>query len=147
MARRWQQRKAEQLDGDRSILDGVPTSLPALVAAYRLGQKASGVGFDWPTMDPVLAKVREELAEVEAELAAGAEVSRQHLEAEVGDLLFAVVNLARHLELDPEAALARTNQKFRRRFASVEAGLRAKNVAPGQATLEEMDALWDAAKK
>lgn len=154
VARRWETRKAANRPEDVSILDGVPRSLPSLVAAYRLGQKAGGVGFDWPDLQPVLAKVREELAEVEAEIGADIRTEidaealehRRRVEAEIGDLLFAVSNLARHLDVDPEAALARTNTKFRRRFCIVEAELRRRDVALGDAPLEDMDALWDAAK-
>jgi len=141
--RAWERRKAAERSGGQ--LAGVPTSLPALLAAYRMTQKAAGVGFDWPDAAAVIAKVREELAEIEAELAAGGAPVR--VGEEVGDLLFAVANLARHLGHDPEAALARTNGKFRRRFAAVEAGLAARGVQPGAATLAEMDALWEEAKR
>lgn len=127
----------------RSLLGGVPESLPALLAAYRLTQKAAGVGFDWPEPAAVLAKVDEELAELRLEVAAGDEEKARE---EVGDLLFTVANLARKLGLDPEAALAATNTKFRRRFGAVEAGLAARGRRLEEADLEEMDALWEAAK-
>ena len=163
VARQWETRKASQKPENESLLHGVPTSLPALVAAYRLGQKTAGVGFDWPDMEPVFAKVREELAEVEAEIEAetgeetgegiesdaqkSVETNRQRrVTAEIGDLLFAVVNLARHLDVDPEAALARTNSKFRRRFATVESELRLRGVSLGDASLEDMDSIWNDAK-
>jgi nucleoside triphosphate diphosphatase len=149
----WERRKLRAEDSRReSLLDGAAAaSMPALLAAYRLTQKASGVGFDWPDAGAVLAQLDEELAEVRAELArdAGApepETRRARLREEVGDLLFATANLARHLELDPEAALAGANLKFRRRFAAVEAGLAERGRPLEQATLEEMDELWERAK-
>ncbi|HEX9737449.1 MAG TPA: nucleoside triphosphate pyrophosphohydrolase [Thermoanaerobaculia bacterium] len=128
-----------------SLLDGVPASLPALVAAYRMTQKAAGVGFDWPDAASVAAKVREELGELEDALAGGH--SPESVREEVGDLLFAVANLARHLGADPEAALAACNQKFRRRLAAVEADLDREGRTLADATLAEMDALWDEAKR
>lgn len=136
VARRWARRKASETAKDHSILDGVPKSLPSLVAAYRLGQKAGGVGFDWPDLAPVLAKVREELAEVEQEVRADDDADPDRLAEEIGDLLFAVGNLARHLDVDPEAALARTNAKFRRRFGAIEAALRRRGIAVAEASLE-----------
>ncbi|MDA8018313.1 MAG: nucleoside triphosphate pyrophosphohydrolase [Thermoanaerobaculia bacterium] len=147
VSRRWEARKASEKRAGESLLDGIAPTLPALTAAYRLGQKAAGVGFDWPDIGPVLDKVREELTEVEAEIAADpSKTQRRRLEEEVGDLLFAIVNLARHLALDPEASLARTNAKFRRRFAFVEAELRRRDRDPTDSSLEEMDAIWNAAK-
>ena len=153
VARRWARRKASETAADRSILDGVPTSLPSLVAAYRLGQKAGGVGFDWPDLDPVLAKVREELSEVEAAVESGGTLdadapadARSRVASEIGDLLFAVTNLARHLDVDPEAALARTNLKFRRRFGAIESELRRRGIALADASLDEMDTIWNDVK-
>jgi ATP diphosphatase len=145
----WERRKLEESAGERrSLLDGATSaSLPALVAAYRLTQKAAGVGFDWPDAAAVVAKVDEELAELKAELAPGAaSVDRERLKSELGDLLFALANLARHLEIDPEAALAGANLKFRRRFAAVEAGLERSGRRLGEASLAEMDELWEAEK-
>jgi ATP diphosphatase len=124
-------------------LGGVSGGLPALARALKLQEKASAVGFDWNDPLAVLAKIREEADEVEAALAAG---DRDHVGGEVGDLMFAVVNLARHLGVDPEAALRITNVKFERRFAAIEAALGAQAKSPRDATLAEMDALWDAAK-
>lgn len=144
-------RKSSELAGEGrppSQLAGVPATLPALAAAYRLGQKAAGVGFDWPQIGGVLAKVHEELAELEAEMVHREEAGRRAaLEAEVGDLLFAVANLARHLKVDPESALAGGNRKFRRRFAAVEdlchdRALRLESLGPA-----ELDALWDEVKQ
>jgi ATP diphosphatase len=124
-------------------LAGVPLALPALTRALKLQAKAGDVGFDWNDPTAVLAKIREECGEIEAEIAAG---ETERATAEVGDLLFAVVNLARHLNADPEAALRATNQKFERRFASIERALAQRNKRPQDTTLAEMDALWDAAK-
>jgi nucleoside triphosphate diphosphatase len=124
-------------------LAGVPVGLPALTRALKLQEKAGKVGFDWNDPQAVLAKIREEADEISAALAAGDSAGAA---AETGDLLFAVVNLARHLDADPEAALRATNAKFERRFAFIEEALAAQGKAPAQSTLEEMDALWDAAK-
>ncbi len=145
----WERRKANANETERSLLAGVPTSLPALLAAYRMTQKAAGVGFDWPDHQGVLAKIDEELAELKAAMAPQSQdqpEDREAIREEIGDLLFSLVNLARKLGLDPEAALAQTNLKFRHRFAHVEAGLRQQGIALGQATLEEMDQLWEEAK-
>jgi nucleoside triphosphate diphosphatase len=124
-------------------LGGVPANLPALTRALKLQQKAGKVGFDWNDPHAVLAKIREEADEIEAELASGA---RQDAASEVGDLMFAVVNLARHLGADPEAALRETNRKFERRFRYIEEALSATGKTPSQSTLAEMDALWNEAK-
>jgi len=124
-------------------LAGVPVALPALTRALKLQAKAGKVGFDWNDPLAVLAKIREEANEIAAEIESG---DRDRAAAEVGDLLFAVVNLARHLDVDPEATLRATNAKFERRFASIEAALARKGKKPQDATLAEMDALWDAAK-
>jgi ATP diphosphatase len=124
-------------------LAGVPVNLPALTRALKLQQKAGKVGFDWNDPLAVLAKIREEADEIEADLRAG---RRSEAAAEVGDLLFALVNLARHLDADPEGMLRATNGKFERRFAAIEAALAEKGCKPQDATLAEMDTLWDAAK-
>ena len=124
-------------------LAGVPVTLPALTRALKLQQKAGKVGFDWNDPLAVLAKIREEADEVEADIAAGRNAQAA---AEVGDLLFAVVNLARHLDADPESLLRATNRKFERRFASIEAALAARGRRPEESTLAEMDALWNEAK-
>lgn len=140
----WERRKLQREPKRQSLFSGVPASLPALLAAYRLTQKASGVGFDWPDAAPVLAKAEEEIAELKGALAAG---EKAGVREEVGDLLFTVANLARKLEVDPEAALAGTNLKFRRRFAHIEGALAADGKTAAEATLEEMDALWEEAKR
>jgi ATP diphosphatase len=130
-------------DGAAGALAGVPVALPALTRALKLQAKAGKVGFDWNDPMAVLAKIREEADEIEAAIRAG---ERRHAAAEAGDLLFAVVNLARHLDADPEAVLRATNHKFERRFASIERALAARGKSPSEATLAEMDALWDEAK-
>jgi ATP diphosphatase len=145
----WERIKAEE-KAERGgpakpggALAGVPVALPALTRALKLQAKAGKVGFDWNDPMAVLAKIREEAAEIEAEIASG---ERTKAAAEVGDLLFAVVNLARHLDADPEATLRATNQKFERRFGAIERALAAQGKAPQDTTLAEMDALWDEAK-
>jgi tetrapyrrole methylase family protein/MazG family protein len=140
----WERRKLQQEPARASLLAGVPVSMPSLLAAYRLTQKAAGVGFDWPAAEAVLAKAEEEIAELRRALADGAAPA---VREEVGDLLFTVANLARKLEIDPEAALAGTNRKFRQRFAHVEQGLAARGKPLAEASLAEMDALWDEAKR
>jgi nucleoside triphosphate diphosphatase len=124
-------------------LGGVPLALPALSRALKLQQNAGRVGFDWSDVRAVLAKLGEEIAEVEAEIAGG---SPEFLAGEVGDVLFAAVNLARHLKVDPEAALRGANAKFERRFAHVENRLAASGRRPESADLDEMEALWTEAK-
>jgi ATP diphosphatase len=125
-----------------SLLDRVPRSFPALLEASKLGSKASKVGFDWPDRQGLLEKVDEECREIEAEVQAGAPL--EAVEGEVGDLLFTVVNLARHLKVDPELALKRTNTKFRRRFAEMEQST-ARPLTEHSAA--ELEALWIAAKQ
>jgi ATP diphosphatase len=143
----WERRKLRQNPGKSSLLAGVQASLPALLAAYRLTQKASGVGFDWPDAAAVLAKVDEETAELKAALAIpGATANKAAVREELGDVLFTLANLARKLDLDPEAALAAANLKFRRRFEAVESGLAERGKSPAEATLAEMDELWEKAK-
>lgn len=140
----WERRKLREEPGRKTLLGGVPASLPALLGTYRLTQKASGVGFDWPDADGVLDKAEEEIGELRQALAAGREAE---VREEMGDLLFTLANLARKLDVDPEAALAATNRKFRTRFAAVETGLAAQGKTAAEATLEEMDELWNAAKE
>jgi nucleoside triphosphate diphosphatase len=124
-------------------LAGVPVTLPALTRAFKLQAKAAKVGFDWNDPLAVLVKIREEADEIEAELTRG---DRKTAAAEVGDLLFGVVNLARHLGIDPESALRGTIQKFERRFAAIERALAERGKSPQQATLAEMDGLWNEVK-
>ncbi len=138
----WERRKAEKNRGGRSVLAGVAPTLPALTAAYRLTQKAAGVGFDWTSAREVLAKVEEELGEVEECLDTGGDKLRE----EVGDLLFSVANLARHLGIDPEGALAAGNRKFIRRFTAVEERLEGLGRRLAEASLDEMEAQWQEVK-
>lgn len=127
------------------LLDDVPGALPGLARAVKLQAKAGTVGFDWNDPKAVIAKIREELDEIEAEIDA-APRDEARTEDELGDVLFAVANLARHLALDPDAALRRANEKFRRRFAFIEATLAAEGRTPADATLDEMEAIWQRAK-
>ena len=126
-----------------SLLADVPVALPGLPRAIKLQDKAARVGFDWPDIGPVFAKMSEEIAELEEAVASA---GRAKIEGELGDLLFVMANLARHLKIDPEAALRATNQKFTRRFAYIEAALAADGRNPAQSNLTEMDRLWDEAK-
>ncbi len=146
--RAWERHKAEERAARgapmASALDGVALGLPALLRADKLQRRAARVGFDWPEIDPVQAKVDEELAEVRAELDAGAPPER--VAAEIGDLLFAVVNLARHARIDAEAALRGANDRFARRFHRVEAEFAGRGAALREATLAELDAAWERAK-
>ncbi|MEW5422500.1 nucleoside triphosphate pyrophosphohydrolase [Amorphus sp. 3PC139-8] len=135
----------EIADGSKGRLDDVPLALPALTRAEKLQKKAAKVGFDWGEPGPVIAKIREEIGELEAALEAGTPQDPAVAE-EVGDLLFAVANLARHLDVDPEDALRGTNEKFRRRFGHIETELAAAGRPMEGASLEEMEALWQAAK-
>jgi ATP diphosphatase len=127
-----------------SVLDGVAAGLPALMRALKLQRRAARVGFDWPNAADVFLKIDEEIAEIKAELSETPSQSR--LLDEVGDLLFAVVNLARHLEVDPEGALRHANGKFERRFRQVEDQLAAAGRKPADASLDELEALWQRAK-
>ena len=145
---RWEEIKAEEKAAkgakQASILDDVPLALPALMRAIKLQNRAARVGFDWPDTSQVIDKLNEEMLELSAELAKGGDADR--LEDEMGDLLFVYANLARHLKVDPEAALRRANAKFRRRFGRIEEKLAADGRKPEDSTLEEMDALWNEAK-
>jgi MazG family protein len=143
---RWETLKAKERKVGQGVLDGLPPTLPELLMAYRLQERAAGVGFDWPDTNGPLQKVHEELAEVEVELLTG-DADRTKLEDELGDLLFAVVNLARKAGVQPGAALDKANAKFRRRFAGIEAGARERGLVLGEATLEELDEVWEDVKK
>ena len=145
----WERIKAEEKvtnkTGQTGALAGIPVALPALSRALKLQMKASKVGFDWNDPRAVLRKIREEADEIEAELDRS-RANKAAIAGEVGDLLFAVVNLARHLDADPEAVLRQTNLKFERRFAAIERALAARGKAPKEVSLAEMDALWNEAK-
>lgn len=142
---RWEVLKGRERLSRRGVLDGLPATLPELLMAFRLQQRAAGVGFDWPDTAGPLAKVHEELAEVEGELIAGID-ARERLEEEIGDLLFAVVNLARKADVQPGLALERASDKFRRRFEAIENRAAERGLVLGEATLEELDRIWDEVK-
>ncbi|HEU4476832.1 MAG TPA: nucleoside triphosphate pyrophosphohydrolase [Methyloceanibacter sp.] len=151
----WRRIKAEEkaergIGAAASRLDDVPLALPALTRAVKLQKRAAEVGFDWPNLMPVLAKAEEEIAELRGALAdndgKAAQDRTTRVAEELGDLLFVMANIARHLQVDPEAALRGANAKFSRRFKSIEAALAQEGRRPEDSTLEEMDALWDAAK-
>jgi MazG family protein len=139
--RSWEHMKAKKRD---SIVDGLPVDLPALHRAFRLQDRAAGVGFDWPDTDGPAAKVDEELREVRAELAAA---NHDRVEDELGDLLFAVVNLCRKAGVHPALALDRANIKFGNRFGAVERIANARGLKVGEATLEQLDAIWEEVKR
>ena len=144
---RWEEIKREEKGaGSEPYLHGVGKGLPALLRAAKLQKKAGKVGFDWPEVAGVLAKIEEELAEVKAELPSAGEDAAPALESEVGDLLFAVVNLARKLGMDPEVALEGTNVKFEKRFAAMEQDLRERGSSLEGASLDEMEEGWVRAK-
>jgi len=132
--------------GESSMMDGVSKSLPALMEAFQMTTKAGRVGFDWPSAAGALEKLDEEAQELKTE-ASRASPAAPAVEEEVGDILFAAVNVARKLGVDPESALKVANRKFRRRFRHVEERLRERGKTPAQSDLEEMDALWNEAKK
>ncbi len=150
-SRAWERHKADERAAGAaaagrapSVLDGVAHALPALLRAYKLQRRAAREGFDWGEIEPVFAKIEEEIAEIRHELAGDA--GRDAVAEEIGDLLFACVNLARHLKIDPEVALRRGNDKFERRFRRVEELLAARGKSPARSSLAEMDALWDQVK-
>jgi len=146
--RAWERRTLSTNASAASILEGVPFTLPSLLASYRMTQKVAGIGFDWPDAEAVLAKVEEELEELRQAIRGGTgNRSRQEaVQEEIGDLLFTIANLARHLEVDPEAALASSNRKFRRRFRAVEEELERSRSSLAEATIEEMEAAWQRVK-
>ncbi|CAN7397755.1 nucleoside triphosphate pyrophosphohydrolase [Bosea sp. LjRoot237] len=128
----------------KGVLAGVPTTLPSLTRAWKLQAKASTVGFDWNNARLVLDKIREETAEIDEALASG---DKTAIKEEIGDLLFVIANLARHVDADPEACLTAANAKFERRFAGIEAALERQGREPRQASLEELEALWQQVKR
>jgi len=149
----WEQMKAKKRD---SIVDGLPADLPALHRAFRLQDRAAGVGFDWPDVEGPISKVEEELQEVRVELAAAPpsesgppkyDAQHERIEGELGDLLFAVVNLCRKAGVHPALALDKANVKFATRFGQVERMAGDRGLTVGNASLEELDALWDEIKK
>ena len=132
----WEQLKQTEKDGNKTVLSGVPSSLPSLIKAYRMQDKARAVGFDWEKREEVWAKVKEEIAEFE----------ENPSEEELGDIIFSLVNAARLYDLNPDTALEKTNGKFRRRFGYVEEKAKEQGRNIKELTLEEMDALWNEAK-
>ncbi len=153
--RRWDEIKAEEKpERPKGLLTNVPRSVPALVEASQISSRAAGAGFDWPSIDQVFDKLREELAELNAARAGSAtqeantkEANTKEIEGEIGDILFVIVNLARFLKVDPEQALRATNAKFRSRFAHVENGLASAGKTLQESTLDEMERLWQDAKR
>lgn len=140
----WEKLKQKEKDGNRTVLSGVPKALPSLIKAFRIQEKAANVGFDWPEREQVWDKVKEEIAEFEAEL--GNNGSKDRAEAELGDVLFSLVNAARLYHLNPDNALERSNQKFISRFGYVEQAARNGQKELQELTLEQMDSLWNEAK-
>lgn len=141
----WERHKRrERAAKGASVLDNVPLALPALTRANKLGKRAAVVGFEWPDVSGALDKIGEEIEELRAEIAVGA---HDKVERELGDLLFCVVNVCRYLKVEPETALRGTNARFERRFRFIEDRLREQGRSPEDASLEEMDALWDEAKR
>lgn len=140
----WEQVKQKEKDGNKTILSGIPSSLPALIKAYRMQDKARNAGFDWEKREDVWQKVKEEISEFEAEVG---NMDREKAEEEFGDLLFSLINAARLYKIKPDNALEKTNQKFLRRFTYVELQAKAQGKMLNDMTLAEMDALWDEAKR
>ena len=144
--KRWDEIKAGEKGAEpRQLLDGIPRSQPALAEAQQISSRVAGVGFDWENVEQVTEKLHEELDELTE--ARDGDAPQAHLEDELGDVLFVIVNIARHLKVDPEQALRKANAKFRRRFNYVEQSLREDDRTLTAASLEEMEALWQQAKK
>ena len=145
-----EEKRAKQPDTKKSLLDGVPAKAPALMEAHQLSTKAARVGFDWEKTEDVFAKLEEEIGELRAAMqshaASRAESDHTLVREEIGDVLFPVTNIARHLQVEPEAALKLTNRKFRQRFTYIEERLREGGQAFGDVTLEQLEALWQEAK-
>lgn len=140
----WEQLKLKEKGGNKRVLAGVPDSLPAVIKAFRIQEKAAHVGFDWDSPQGALDKVREEYAELEAELRAG---NRELAESEMGDLLFSVINVARKYKIQPDNALEKTNRKFIGRFNYVEESVLSQGQQMKDKSLEELDSLWNQAKQ
>ena len=138
----WELVKAKEKDGNHRVMSGIPKAMPSVLKALSMQEKARGCGFDWEKKEDVWDKVKEECAEVEEAVSA----SPEHLEEEFGDLLFAVINAARLYGVDPEAALSRSSEKFRRRFTYLEEQTLRKGLSFSDMTLAQMDAIWDEAK-
>ena len=143
VAENWEQLKMKEKDGNKTVLSGVPDALPSLIKAYRVQDKARNVGFDWHEREQVWTKVKEEITEFEAEVA---NMDKEKAESEFGDVMFSLINAARLYKINPDNALERTNQKFIRRFNYVEEHIVNDGRDFTDASLEEMDALWNEAK-
>lgn len=144
VSQNWEQIKLKEKDGNKTVLSGVPSALPSLIKAYRVQDKARNVGFDWAEREQVWDKVKEEIGEFQAEVA---NMDADKAEAEFGDLMFSLVNAARLYHINPDNALERTNQKFIRRFTYVEEHSIRQGRSLKDMSLDEMDSLWDEAKK
>ena len=140
----WEQLKQKEKEGNKSVLSGVPNSLPALLKAYRIQEKARAVGFDWEKPEQVYEKVKEELAEFETEIKYG---NQQNAEKEFGDVLFSLINYARFLNINPEDALEQTNKKFIKRFNYMENKVKTQGKQISDCKLEELDIYWNEAKQ
>jgi XTP/dITP diphosphohydrolase len=139
----WEQIKQTETDGNKTVLSGVPASLPSLIKAYRIQDKARGVGFDWKDRSDIWEKVKEEITEFEHEVE---QMDADKAEAEFGDLMFSLINAARLYKINPDNALERTNQKFIRRFNYLEQKTLKQGINLASLTLEEMDDIWNEAK-
>ena len=144
VCKNWEQLKMTEKDGNKTILSGVPASMPSLIKAYRMQEKAANVGFDWDKREEVWNKVREEIAEIEAEMKSG---NKADCEKEFGDLIFSLVNAARLYDINPDNALEMTNAKFRRRFNYVEEQTLKQGRSLKDMSLSDMDSLWNEAKE
>lgn len=146
LAVKEKERETEPKNNSKSLLDGIPSALPATLEAYELGVRAAEVGFDWAKVEDLLDKVEEEVRELRRELPVRPAHDARHVEEEVGDLLFAAANLARYLHSDPESCLRRANQKFKRRFQALEEEIAKRGKQLRECPAEELDALWESLK-
>ncbi len=143
----WENLKTKEKDGNKTILSGVPESLPSVVKAYRMQDKARAVGFDWDVKEDVWNKVKEELTEFESELRSTSDNNLERAEKEFGDLMFSLINAARLYKINPDSALEMTNMKFRKRFDFLEQRVKSQGGSLKEMTLAEMDVIWEEAKK
>lgn len=143
----WENLKTKEKDGNKTILSGVPESLPSVVKAYRMQDKARAVGFDWDVKEDVWNKVKEELTEFESELRSTSDNNLERAEKEFGDLMFSLINAARLYKINPDSALEMTNMKFRKRFDFLEQRVKSQGRSLKEMTLAEMDVIWEESKK
>ena len=146
---RWEAIKAQEREGDagpKTLLGGIATALPALLRAYQIGLRASSVGFDWPAASDIVAKIQEEVDELREVVSSAGAADQERAEEEMGDLLFAIANLARKLAIEPETALRKANDKFTKRFTAMERRIGASGRTLGEMSIEELEAAWQAAK-